>query len=751
MVKLWQQHIINFIFISLDELISSILYTHGYVTNQFQSDIKEFDISSSFIDLWALCFFRFCLIFGTSIGISMNRIDGPKRLKSAEKCLSLVCLMMPSYAIIKMLLYSETEIFPDDPWFWGLFVWTFISSLVTYQRVCQLSGVKTSDLELGHFEDLESLMNTACNQDTGNTKQSSNMLNSAWKLTIYSKRNANLLVGGIVLILISTTGEVIVPFLLGKVLDSLSQDSTLVNVYIIIMALLSLLGAIAMGLYQGLFNLAFARLNVQIRSDLFTSIMERDISFFDSHQTGELTSLLTSDTTVVSDIISQNAVVFLRYMIKAFETVVLMTIISWRLSMILIIELPILLMFSRYLGSYYKKLAQHIQQALAKANNTAEENISGIKTVRSFGNEEMETNFYTEQLNDMYNLNKKQALLASCYSWYSKILQVTVQFGTILYGSHLVQNDIMTSGNLITVFLYQVMLTDNFQNITSTFAGLIQGIAIAQNIFQNIKSKSTWQKTGSFIPETLNGEFTFRNVTFAYPNRPLNQVLKNISFTLCPCEITVLVGTSGSGKTSCMQLLKNFYTPQIGTILLDNRPLEEYDNNYLHAKIAMVGQEPMLFARSIQENIAYGLQGCSMDAIVKACKFANAHGFITELSDSYNTDSGEKGTQLSGGQKQRIAIARALVRKPQILLLDEATSALDGESEDKIYQELKKLKKHCTIIIASHCLSIAKIAQKIIVMDKGTVVEQGNHKELMKKEGVYFRMVKKKMSGAQSN
>ncbi|XP_051887863.1 ABC-type oligopeptide transporter ABCB9-like isoform X2 [Pristis pectinata] len=645
MVKLWQQHIINFIFISLDELISSILYTHGYVTNQFQSDIKEFDISSSFIDLWALCFFRFCLIFGTSIGISMNRIDGPKRLKSAEKCLSLVCLMMPSYAIIKMLLYSETEIFPDDPWFWGLFVWTFISSLVTYQRVCQLSGVKTSDLELGHFEDLESLMNTACNQDTGNTKQSSNMLNSAWKLTIYSKRNANLLVGGIVLILISTTGEVIVPFLLGKVLDSLSQDSTLVNVYIIIMALLSLLGAIAMGLYQGLFNLAFARLNVQIRSDLFTSIMERDISFFDSHQTGELTSLLTSDTTVVSDIISQNAVVFLRYMIKAFETVVLMTIISWRLSMILIIELPILLMFSRYLGSYYKKLAQHIQQALAKANNTAEENISGIKTVRSFGNEEMETNFYTEQLNDMYNLNKKQALLASCYSWYSK----------------------------------------------------------------------------------------------------------NISFTLCPCEITVLVGTSGSGKTSCMQLLKNFYTPQIGTILLDNRPLEEYDNNYLHAKIAMVGQEPMLFARSIQENIAYGLQGCSMDAIVKACKFANAHGFITELSDSYNTDSGEKGTQLSGGQKQRIAIARALVRKPQILLLDEATSALDGESEDKIYQELKKLKKHCTIIIASHCLSIAKIAQKIIVMDKGTVVEQGNHKELMKKEGVYFRMVKKKMSGAQSN
>ncbi|XP_038657576.1 ATP-binding cassette sub-family B member 9-like isoform X1 [Scyliorhinus canicula] len=535
-------------------------------------------------------------------------------------------------------------------------------------------------------------------------------------------------------------------------MDELSQkDRSSFNRNLIELALFSIVGAIAGGFREGLFNLAFARLNVQMRNELFGATMQQEICFFDLHQTGEITSWLTSDVMVVSNIISQNVSLFLRYLTKAFGICFFMIVLSWRLSMLVVIGLPILLMLSVLYGKYYKNLAKQVQDALADANNVAEETISCIKTVRSFANEESEAHIYSEQLKIMYDLNKKQVLALTIFTWGSRFLQIFLQVTTVFYGGYLVLIDKITSGDLISFFLYQVVLTDALQNISVTFTGLIQSIGVAEKIFDCMDNESTRKKNGTFIPETLTGEVTFKNVTFAYPARLQHKILNNASFTLNPGEITAIVGVSGSGKSSCVQLMENLYNPQAGEILLDGHPIQDYDYKYLHSKVAMVGQEPVLFARSIQENISYGLEECSINSIVQAALTAHAHEFITELKDGYNTETGEKGTKLSGGQKQRVAIARALVRDPQVLLLDEATSALDGENEYNILQELSKLKERCTILIVAHRLSTVKYAQKIIVISEGVIVERGSHEELMQRKGTYFRMVKMQVPALESD
>ncbi|XP_067910674.1 ATP-binding cassette sub-family B member 9 isoform X4 [Heterodontus francisci] len=673
-MKAWQVFTYSIVVQLLDALVTTHLYTHGLNYRQFRSDAMNFDIFHSLLDLWATCLLRIILLAGASLGVCINRIDGPKRLKSAKLCILIFCIMISAYAIIKVLLYSETEKFANDPWFWCLTAWTFISLIATYHVVHQFSCLKTSptvtvSLEATSYEDQENSMSNAGQKRPEKAKENSNSISTMWRLLTYSKENAALMAGAHVSVLISSLGEI--------------------------------------------------------------------------------TSRLTSDATVVSDILSQNVSLFLRNLTRAFGAFIFMIILSWRVSMLGIIGFTFLFIFLTYFGKYYKRLAKQVQDALANANNIAEETISSIRTVHSFANERTEAHTYNEQLKTMYSLNKKQILSLTIFTWGNKFLQIILQVTTVLYGMHLVLIDKITSGNLISIFIYILILCENLQNLTNIYSGLIQGIGVTEKIFDYIDNKPTWNKIGTFTPENLKGEITFRNVTFAYPTSPQNKILNNVSFTIYPGEITALVGISGSGKSSCVQLLENFYQPQAGEVLLDDRPVQDYDHKYLHCKVAAVGQEPVLFARSIRENILYGLQECSLDSVVQASQKANAHEFITELKNGYDTETGEKGAQLSGGQKQRVAIARALVRAPRVLLLDEATSALDGESEYYILQELNKLKDDCTILIVAHRLSTVKNAQKIIVLNRGMMAEEGNYKELMQRKGLFFRMVLMQTPGSE--
>ncbi|KAL8180150.1 UNVERIFIED_CONTAM: ATP-binding cassette sub- B member 9 [Gekko kuhli] len=426
------------------------------------------------------------------------------------------------------------------------------------------------------------------------------------------------------------------------------------------------------------------------------------------------------------------------------------------------------------------KLSKEVQNALAKANNTAEETISAMKTVRSFANEEVEANVYRDKLQQVYKLNKKEAIAYTYYVWSNGLTLLIVQVSILYYGGHLVISDRMTSGNLISFIIYEFVLGDcmeasilspqasafrqklsyrisfEFQfsqilrrspSIGSVYSGLMQGVGAAEKVFEFIDREPTMRSDGTLAPSQLEGRVEFKNVTFAYRTRPATQVLQNVSFTLHPGKVTALVGPSGSGKSSCVNILENFYPLQDGQVLLDGQPIHMYEHKYLHSAISLVSQEPVLFARSIAENISYGLASVPYESVVQAAQKANAHLFVTELQDGYHTEAGEKGAQLSGGQKQRVAIARALIRNPPILILDEATSALDAESEHAIQQAIYGDVQNHTVLVIAHRLSTVEKAHSIIVLDKGRVVQQGTHRQLMEEGGLYLKLVQRQILG----
>ncbi|XP_013359116.1 PREDICTED: ATP-binding cassette sub-family B member 9 isoform X2 [Chinchilla lanigera] len=501
------------------------------------------------------------------------------------------------------------------------------------------------------------------------------------------------------------------------------------------------------GIRGGIFTLIFARLNIRLRNCLFRSLVSQETSFFDENRTGDLISRLTSDTTMVSDLVSQNINIFLRNTVKVTGVVVFMFSLSWQLSLVTFMGFPIIMVVSNIYGKYYKRLSKEVQSALARASSTAEETISAMKTVRSFANEEEEAEVYGHKLQQVYRLNRKEAAAYTSYVWGSGLTLLLVQVSILYYGGHLVISGQMTSGNLIAFIIYEFVLGDCMESVGSVYSGLMQGVGAAEKVFEFIDRQPTMAHDGSLAPEHLEGRVDFENVTFTYRTRPHTQVLQNVSFSLSPGKVTALVGPSGSGKSSCVNILENFYPLQGGRVLLDGQPVGAYDHKYLHRVISLVSQEPVLFARSISDNIAYGLPSVPFESVVAAAQKANAHGFIMELQDGYSTETGEKGAQLSGGQKQRVAMARALVRDPPVLILDEATSALDAESEHLIQQAIHGSLQRHTVLIIAHRLSTVERAHRIVVLDKGRVVQQGSHQQLLAQGGLYAKLVQRQMLG----
>ncbi|XP_067395738.1 ABC-type oligopeptide transporter ABCB9 isoform X2 [Emydura macquarii macquarii] len=710
-MRVWKAVASTVAFTGVDVLVTTLLYVHSHSGKDIIQDLKNFNVFNSMLDVWGACLYRSCLLLGAAIGVAKNSTYGPRRLKASRTFITLVCLLVGIYALVKLLLYSEVRKTIKDPWFWSLFAWTYLSLVATFCLWQLLSSVTSSREELGVNSESRADAEETCDSSSATAQEKREEASGATihKLLSYTKPDALFLGIATFFLLIAALGETFLPYYTGLAIDgiviqkSMDQFSTAV----VIMSLLAIGSSFAAGIRGGVFTLIFARLNIRLRNCLFKSLVAQETSFFDENRTGDIISRLTSDTTIVSDLVSQNINIFLRNVVKATGVIVFMFSLSWQLSLVTFMGFPIIMLVSDLYGKYYKKLSKEVQNALAKANNTAEETISAMKTVRSFASEDMEANVYWEKLQQVYKLNKKEALAYTYYVW--------------------------SSGS-----------------VGSVYSGLMQGVGAAEKVFEFIDRKPTMVNNGTLAPDHVDGKVEFRNVTFSYATRSATQVLQNVSFTLYPGKVTALVGPSGSGKSSCVNILENFYPLQDGQVLLDGQPINMYDHKYLHSVISLVSQEPVLFARSIAENISYGLTSVSFESVVQAAQKANAHGFITELQDGYNTEAGEKGAQLSGGQKQRVAIARALIRTPPILILDEATSALDAESEHAIQQAIYGDLKNHTVLVIAHRLSTVEKAHNIIVLDKGRVVQQGMHKELMEEGGLYSKLVQRQILGLET-
>uniref|UniRef100_A0A4W5NYP2 Transporter associated with antigen processing, subunit type a n=1 Tax=Hucho hucho TaxID=62062 RepID=A0A4W5NYP2_9TELE len=561
------------------------------------------------------------------------------------------------------------------------------------------------------------------------------------RVLIFYRPDTLLLVGAFIFLSLAVLCEMFIPYYTGKVIDILGTRYKWNNFItaIVLMGLYSLGSSFSAGCRGGLFMCAINSFTSRMKVELFGALVKQDIGFFETIKTGDITSRLSTDTTLMARAVALNVNVLLRTLIKTVGMLSLMMSLSWKLTLLMLMETPITGLLQSVHDNYYLRLSKEVQDSMARANEAAGETVAGIRTVRSFKTERREASRYNDRLMDTHNLKTRRDTVGAVYLLLRRLTAVVMQVAMLYYGRLFIQRGQMSTGNLVSFILYQSDLADNIRTLIYIFGDMLNSVGAAGKVFEYLDREPQVSTKGTLQPETLTGHVHFNNLSFSYPTRQERKVLQGLSLELRPGQLTALVGPSGGGKSTCVSLLERFYQPQQGEILLDGQPLQSYQHHYLHRKVAMVGQEPVLFSGSIKDNIAYGLADCSLERVQEAARRANAHSFISQLEKGYDTDVGERGGQLSGGEKQRIAIARALIREPQVLILNEVTSALDTESEHMVQEALASCPSQ-TLLVIAHKLRTIERADQIILIDQGTVQEQGTHQELMDRKGSYYKL-----------
>uniref|UniRef100_A0A7N6B0Q5 ATP-binding cassette, sub-family B (MDR/TAP), member 4 n=1 Tax=Anabas testudineus TaxID=64144 RepID=A0A7N6B0Q5_ANATE len=503
----------------------------------------------------------------------------------------------------------------------------------------------------------------------------------------------------------------------------------------------SIMGAVvlvAAYLQVSLWTLAAGRQVKRIRKLFFHRIMQQEIGWFDVNETGELNTRLTDDVYKIQEGIGDKV----GMLIQAFTTFITSFIIGfsrgWKLTLVILAVSPALAI------SVLTSFTSKEQTAYAKAGAVAEEVLSAIRTVFAFSGQDREIKRYHKNLEDAKRMGIKKALSSNIAMGFTFLMIYLSYALAFWYGSTLVLNFEYTIGTLLTVF-FVVLIGAFAMGQTSpniqTFASARGAAHKVYSIIDHKPSIDSFSDDG-FKPDAIKGNIEFKNIHFTYPSRADVKVLNNMSLSVRSGQTIALVGSSGCGKSTTIQLLLRFYDPQEGSVCIDGHDIRSLNIRYLREMIGVVSQEPILFATTIAENIRYGRPDVTQQEIEQAAKEANAYDFIMNLPDQkFETLVGDRGTQMSGGQKQRIAIARALVRNPKILLLDEATSALDAESETIVQAALDKVRQGRTTIIVAHRLSTIRNADVIAGFQKGAIVELGTHSQLMEKQGVYQTLV----------
>ncbi|XP_070279764.1 mitochondrial potassium channel ATP-binding subunit isoform X2 [Myotis yumanensis] len=539
-----------------------------------------------------------------------------------------------------------------------------------------------------------------------------------WKLFWQFLRPHLLILGAaIVLALGAALVNVQIPLLLGQLVEIVAKytrdhmgnflkESRSLSTHLLL--LYGLQGLLTFG-YLVLLSRIGERMALDMRRALFSNLLRQDIAFFDAKKTGQLVSRLTTDVQEFKSsfklVISQG----LRSCTQVVGCLVSLSMLSTRLTLLMLVAMPSLMGVGTLMGSALRKLSRQCQEQIARATGVADEALGNVRTVRAFAMEQRE---------------EEHGLGHPLY-WGFPRGWTAADRG---------RPHVLPGG-----------LPDG--------AEVVRGLSAGARVFEYMTlSPCILLSGGSCVPrEQLRGSITFHNVSFSYPCRPGFPVLKDFTLTLPPGRIVALVGQSGGGKTTVASLLERFYDPTAGRVTLDGQDLRTLDPSWLRGQvIGFISQEPVLFGTTIMENIRFGKLGASDEEVYAAAREANAHEFITSFPDGYNTVVGERGTTLSGGQKQRLAIARALIKQPAVLILDEATSALDAESERVVQEALDRASTGRTVLVIAHRLSTVRGAHHIVVMAQGCVCEEGTHEELLKKGGLYAELIRRQALGAPS-
>ncbi|KAK2641571.1 hypothetical protein Ddye_023334 [Dipteronia dyeriana] len=585
-----------------------------------------------------------------------------------------------------------------------------------------------------------------------NNKDEQNQKVSFYKLFTFADRlDVAMMIVGTSCAIMSGLAQPLMSVIFGEIVDSFGT-ATPDNVVSVVskaslkFVYLAIAAGIASFLQVSCWMSTGERQAARIRGLYLNTIMRQDIAFFDTEtSTGEVIGRMSGDTILIQEAMGEKVGKFIQLMSTFLGGFIIGFVKGWRLAIVLLACIPAMAIAGGFMSLLMAKMSSRGQIAYAEAGNVVDQTVGGIRTVASFTGEKRATDNYNKKLEVAYAASVKQGLASGLGLGVVMLIVFSTYGLAIWYGSKLIVEQGYDGGRVINVIMAILIGGMSLGQTSPCVNAFAAGKAAAYKMFETIKRKpkiDPYDNSGTTL-ENLEGEIEFKDVHFRYPARPDVQIFSGFSLHVPSGLTAALVGQSGSGKSTVISLLERFYDPDSGEVLIDGVNIKNLQVRWLRQNIGLVGQEPILFAASMKENIAYGKENATDDEIRRAIALANAAKFIDKLPQGMNTMVGPNGTQLSGGQKQRLAIARAILKNPRILLLDEATSALDAESERIVQDALENVMTNRTTVVVAHRLTTIRNADIIAVVHKGKLVEQGNHEELIKDpEGAYSQLVR---------
>ena len=587
--------------------------------------------------------------------------------------------------------------------------------------------------------------------DLPKAKITASSLNKAKIIFKYAGNNRWKFFVGLIFLLLTSVTALAFPKFMGMLVDCVNKkDGAMANKIALGLMLVLVLQSVFSFFRLSLFVNFTENTLANVRLALYTNLVKLPLSFFSQKRVGELNSRISNDIGQIQDTLTTTIAEFLRQFILVIGSFIMLASINWKLTIMMVSIVPIVGVAAVIFGKFIRKYSKTVQDKVAESQVVVEETMQGISIVKAFANEWYEIERYKQRISEVVKIGIK----GGQFRGYFASFIIVCLFGTIVavvwYGVTLAIGGEISVGELFTFILYSSYVGASSGGIAELYSQMQKAIGATERVFELLDEvPEKINSTVSTNIEKINGVVAFKNVAFSYPSRKEIQVLKDVSFTANFGQKIAIVGPSGTGKSTIASLLLRFYDINSGTILIDKKNIYDYDLATLRGNMSIVPQDVILFGGTIRENIAYGKPNATEAEIIVAAKQANAYNFIESFPEKLETIVGERGIKLSGGQRQRIAIARALLKNPSILILDEATSSLDSESEKLVQEALEILMEGRTSIIIAHRLSTIRSADQILVLDGGSIVEQGTHQELIHLEnGIYKNLSNLQFSNA---